>query len=349
MPTIPPGTALNPAAFDRLDTLIVLIRDTERELALIEKELRSGTYRRTYLRARINEANRIIASLIAYRDGVATGAVVDWAREALPATYQYGAGLAVRDLRAQAIAAVAGQPQIHVRAVASLIDRFLMDATQIVVQLHASTIRASRIVLEQAGFGAEIAQGVIGGLPRRTVSRQLTRALRSRVNVAAGAEIDLTHIEINGRRYLLENWAEMHARTELARASTAGTRVLSVVNGVRYVQVTSHAHDPCICTPFEGRIYALDQGDPQFPWIGILPGGGCPMHPNCVHREAPAVIELLEERDEVAGRTRVPADFAGLSETELARLVRANRDQLRRYSRDRNGYMPETFRLRRAA
>lgn len=352
MPALNPGTALAPAAYERLDALIALIQDAVRELEAIEAQLRTGTYRRSYLQARIREASRIIASLLAYRDGVATGAVVDWARDALPPTYQYGAGLAVRDLQAQAVAAVAGDQSIHLRAVGSLIDRFLSDTTQIVVQLQDSLIRTSRVVIEQAAFTQEIAQGILGGMPRRVISRQLERSLQRTVRgvLPEGAEVNLTHVEINDRRYRLDTWSEMYARTELARASTAGTRVLTAVNGVRHVQITSHAHEPCICTPFEGRIYALEPEDPAgYPWIGIVPGGGCPMHPNCVHREAPAVLEFLEERGEVAGRRRIPADFVGISERELARLVRENREQLARYSRVRAGIVPEDFRLRRAA
>lgn len=350
MATLDPGTALGAAAYEHLDALVALFQNAVRELREIEAQLNAGTYRRTFLRARIREADRIITNLLDYRNGVASGAVIEWAREALPATYQYGAGLAVRDLQAQAVRAVAGQQSIHVRAVAALVDRFLTDTTEIVVQLRANTIRTSRIILEQAGFATEIAEGVIGGLPRRQVSRQLVRALNRAVSGAAGTEIDLTHVEIGKRTFSVDTWAEMHARTELARASTAGTRVLTAVNGVGHVQITSHAHEPCICTPFEGRIYALEQNDSAgYPWIGIVPNGGVPLHPNCVHRETPAVIEFLEARGEVAGRTRVPADFVGIDDRTLARLVRENRDVLARYSRRRAGWMPENFRLRSAA
>ena len=353
MPTIEPGVAIGTAQYDSIDALVKLFRDALAGLQQIEQQLREGTFRRSFIQARIREANRIIESLLAYRDGIATGAVVDWVRENLPATYQYGAGRAVRDLGEQIATVAGGQQQIHVRAVAALVDRFMTDTTQVIVQLHANTIRASRLILEQAGFTTEIAQGVIGGLPRRQVSRELVASFRRAVQGALprGAAIDLTHVEINGRSFRLDYWAELHARTELARASTAGTRVLAAMNDVRHVQITTHAHAPCICTPFEGRIYALDQGDPVFPWIGTVPNGGVPLHPNCVHREVPAVIELLEERDEIRGHVRIPKDFAGLDTREIARLVRENREQLRPYAESRTRFLPEDFRLstRRAA
>jgi hypothetical protein len=353
MATIKPGTALDQPSRDRLDALIALIRGAVQQLhatALLMEEPQDARY----VRQRINEANRIVANLLTVRDGQPSGQLVEWAREHFPRTYEMGAGMAVADLKAQAIVPVVGDPRIHTRAVEALIDRYLTDATEIVVRLHLNTVRASRVLLAQAGFGEQIAAGIIGGLPRTEVSRALKAEMRSAVagtlpKNAQWSPADLTHVEINGRRYRLDTWAEMHARTETARASTAGTRVLSSVNGVGHVQITSHAHAPCICTPFEGRIYALRQGDPRFPWIGSVPGGGCPIHVNCVHREAPAVVDYLEERGEIDGRDAVPADFVGLSDKELARLVRANREQLRRYSEDRDGMLPQDFRLKEAA
>lgn len=353
MATLPPGASLDAAARARVDALAALFRAAVRDLEAIEARLREGTYRKAYLQARLREARGVIDRLLAIQRGAATGEVVDWAREHFPETYRMGAGAAVRDLKAQGIAPLAGDPRIHTRAVEALLGRYLDDATELVVQMNANVIRASRIVLAQAGFGQEIAAGIIGGLPRRETSRLLERSLRAAVRGVAG-ELEagaLTHVAIGGRRYRVEAWAEMHARTETARASTAGTRVLAVVNGVLHVQITTHAHAPCICTPFEGRIYRVyeDRGDMRFPWIGSVPGGGCPMHPNCVHREAPAVVEYLEERGDVAGREEVPADFVGLDERELARVVRANREQLRRYSERPAGMLPRDFRLRAAA
>jgi len=351
MSTIPPGTALDRAAMERVEALAELFRVAAKELRQLERQMRANTYRRAYLKARIAEAQRIIDSLISIRTGSMTGTVVDWARVSIPPTYQFGAGLAVRDLQVQMVAVTAGAPTIHVRAVDALIDRFLTNSTQIVIKMQANVLRTVRVVLEQSGFGPEIAQGIIGGLPRRTVSKQLATALRKAASVPlpASKPADFTHVEINGRFFPVETWAEMHARTELARASTAGTRVMTVVNGVRHVQITSHAHEPCICTPFEGRIYALEQGDPDFSWIGDVPNGGCPMHPNCVHREAPAVIAFLQERGEIEGRTRIPEAFVGLDASELARIVRENRDQLQSYSMRRSGYLPESFRIKAVA
>lgn len=353
-PVIPPGTALGPGERDRLQALIVLIRGAMAELqgiALLMEDPRDARY----VRRRMVEANAVIDRLLKLEEGRASGEIVDWAREHVPATYGHGSQLAMRDLTTQGVAAAIGDARIHTRAVEALLTRYVSDATEIVVQLKVNTIRATRVVLAQAGFGEQIAAGIVGGLPRQETSRLLKSAMRRAVSEAIpeGAHwspADLTEIEIGGRTYQLDTWAEMHARTETARVVSAGTRTTTVQNGALHIQVTSHAHEPCICTPFEGRIYRLfeDRGDMRFPHVSVMPNGGVPLHPNCVHREAPAVIEFLEERGDVEGRAAVPAGIERMDERELARWVRQNRGRLGRYSRRRDGILPENFRVRQA-
>lgn len=348
----PPDKSLDRAARERVAALAAMYQEAVAELSRIERRLRAGSYSRRYLVARLNEARAIIDGLMKWEDGTASGSVIEWARVNFPRTYEMGAGIAVSDLRLQGLAPIAGDMRIHNRAVEMVFQRFLTDTTELIVQINTNLIRTSRVVLAQAGFANEIATGIIGGLPRRQVSRSLERSLRKAVmqHVEGVTEGMLTHVDIGKRRWRIEAWAEMHARTATAEASTAGIRVLTAMNGVEHVQVTAHAHEPCICTPYEGRIYRLhqDRGDMRFPWIGSTPNGGPPFHPNCVHRLGPAVIELMEERGDLAGRTTLPEPFRGLSERELAQLVRANRDRLARYSRRPNGILPETFTLEAA-
>lgn len=347
MPIPQPSTAIDPAGIESLDALVAIMQAATQRLEEIVEDMRTGTYRRRYLHARIRESNEIISALLSFEGGRPTGEVYDWARAHFPDVFRSGAVRAARDLAGQAF--TVRTSRISTAALDAVVRRYLEPAYDVVVQLHANTIRASRVVLSEAGFGQEIAEGLIGGLPRRTVSAELRRAVRRAVSGAVGEEIDLTHVEVGGRSYTLDYWSEMHARTESARAATAGTRTLGAENGVRHVMVTTHAHSPCICTPFEGRVYALDQGDERFPWVGILPGGGCPMHPNCVHREAPAVLEYMEERGELDGRDTIPAAFEGLQGADLARAVRQARPDLEPYARDREGVMPLDFRVGAAA
>ncbi len=351
MPILGPGTALDQAALDRVLALAQLYAGARERLEEIERELRGGTYRRAYLERQIREASAVIDELLVTHGEARAGAVAVWATEAVPAAYGLGARMALADLSVQGMTPIRGAARTHTAAVEALLDRYLDDATEIMVRLKGNLVRATRLVIAQAGLGEEIAAGMIGGLPRRETSKLIRRRLEAavRAELPEGAVIDLTHVELGKRRMRVDVYAEMHARTETARASTAGTRVLSSTNGVRHVQVTSHSHSPCICTPFEGRIFALDRGDPRFPHVSTMPGGGCPMHPNCVHREAPAVLAFLEARGELEGRDEIPADFRGRSPRELAQLVRRHKAELATYAEARDGMMPTDFQLKRAA
>lgn len=347
MPVPGPSTAIDAAGVERLDALATIMQAATSRLEEIAAEMQSGSYRRRYLLERIREAHEIIQGLLSVQTGRAVGAIPEWIPTQFPSAFQSGAVRAARDLAGQAFTVRSGR--ISTAALDAVVRRFLEPSYDVVIQLHANTIRASRVVLSEAGFGQEIIEGLIGGLPRKAVSAELRRAVKRAVSGAVGEEVDLSHVEVGGRRYSLDYWSEMHARTETARASTAGTRSLSAENGVRHVLVTTHAHSPCICTPFEGRVYALDPGDERFPHVSVMPNGGCPMHPNCVHREAPAVLEFMEARGELEGRDEIPAEFMGLSGTELARKVRDARPQLEPYARDREGVMPLDFRVKAAA
>jgi hypothetical protein len=332
----------------RLDVLIGTYRKAAGRLLEIEARLGEGTYSRRYMREQIEEAFGTIERLFAVRQGVATGEVVEWAREHFPAVYGYGAGRALDDLAEIGFAAVKGRARIHTQAIDALLGKYIDETQAVIVELQGNTLRAARIVLRDAAFAEDIATGIIGGLPRREVSTLLRRRLNEAMSeiLPEGAKPAIAQVRVGERTMQVDAWAEMHARTESARASTRGNRVVCSENGVGHVRITSHAHPPCICTPFEGRIYSLREGDPEFPYIGRVPNGGCPMHPNCVHREGPAVVKLMRERDQIGDRNTIPADFDGLTQSELAKKIRQNRERLEGFSRRPNGYMPADFRAR---
>jgi hypothetical protein len=351
-PVLPSGQSLDGDARERLRRLQALVLRASYRLMSIQRAI-EGSDDREYVRARILEALDIVDGLHRLEDGTATGSLAAWARESIPATYGGGVRRGLADLAGQAMSPVTGDRRIHMAAVESLlgnVDRRI--ARDLVVPLYESAIRTARVAIDSADFASDLAAGIMGGLPRTETSRLLRQSVLRAVNESVpGGRPNLADVQVGGRTMSLETWSEVFARTELARASTTGTRTSSAVNGVLHVQITSHAHAPCICTPFEGRIYRIyeDQGDTRFDWIGDVPGGGCPMHPNCVHREAPAVVEFLEERGDVAGRERPAEAFRGMDERELARAVRQNADALRRWSEDRDGYLPGGFQMRRAA
>lgn len=347
MPSFYGDVSLDPAAMRRIAALTNMYGKVADRLREIEAGMTEGTYRRAYLERQIREANRTIFRLLDLRKGDPTGDVTNWARDHFPAVYGYGASRTIDDFERMGFAYTRGSQRVHTQAVEALIAKYQSESEEIALQLVGNTVRAGRIVLHSNAFATDIAAGLIGGMTRRDVSGLLRRTIQAALDeeITPDMKLALAKVRVGGREWDVDAWAEMHARTESARASTAGNRVLCSENGVGHVRITTHAHPTCICTPFEGRIYSLKQGDPRFPWIGSVPRGGCPMHPNCVHREGPAVIALMEERGEIGDRDTLPEDFVGLSERELAKKIRDHRRELEPFARAPNGFMPANFKL----
>jgi len=92
-----------------------------------------------------------------------------------------------------------------------------------------------------------------------------------------------------GREWDLSKYAEMAARTTAREAHTRGTVERLAEVGVDLVQISEHAHDLDICTPYENNIYSISGTHPEYPSaLGNLP----PYHPNCRHLALPYVEEF---------------------------------------------------------
>lgn len=129
-----------------------------------------------------------------------------------------------------------------------------------------------RIALE------EVAQGVIGLDTRRQVSANLAREL-----VDQGVTDAVTgFVDRSGRRWPLDTYAEMVARTTTREASTRATVNRMSEGGAGIVTITSHPHKSDVCSPYDGRTFALNAelaARLNLPRLELLP----PFHPRCRH------------------------------------------------------------------
>ena len=109
----------------------------------------------------------------------------------------------------------------------------------------------------------------------------------------------VTVIDKNGktRRYTIDYYAELVARTKLAEVSTAGVVNTALKYGADLVQVSAHNTETEYDAWFEGKIFSLSGNDPDFELAPDLP----PFHPNCKHsisivyREALAAQGTLQK------------------------------------------------------
>jgi hypothetical protein len=150
-----------------------------------------------------------------------------------------------------------------------------------------------------------IAGGLISLDTRRQVSAELVRRL-----VGEGVTDAITgYVDRAGRRWRLEDYADMVARTTTREASTAATvnRVLEL--GDDLVAVSTHRHKADECSSWEGRTFSLSGRDPRHERLTVRP----PFHPRCVHVLGPATASLddfeaeLERRVAAAAGITAPA------------------------------------------
>lgn len=135
-----------------------------------------------------------------------------------------------------------------------------------------------------------VGEGLVTLETRREVSAQLVKRL-----VNEGTADALTgYVDRAGRRWSLDRYAAMVARTTTREATSRATVERLTEHGLDLVTVSSHPHAADECTPYDGETFALDAGDHDYDVLDELP----PFHPNCRHVLTPAGASLERfERD----------------------------------------------------
>ncbi len=137
-----------------------------------------------------------------------------------------------------------------------------------------------------------VGQGLVAQDTRRQVTAQLARRL-----VTEGTTDALTgFVDRSGRRWSLEAYTSMVARTTTREAVSRGTVNRLAEAGQDLVEISSHAHTADECTPYDGQTFSLEGKTPGYDQLDQLP----PFHPNCLHVVTPAAADLAAWEAEVA-------------------------------------------------
>lgn len=168
---------------------------------------------------------------------------------------------------------------VHQRAVDVLADNMVHRLNEAAVEVGRRTEDAFRRAALR-----ETAVGIAGGQTRKEVTEALIRKI-----VDDGITDALTgFVDKSGRRWPLDAYAKMVARTTTREAVTAGTVNRLLERGEEIVEISSHA-DPCpICEDYDGGTYSLTGASADFPVLDQTP----PFHPNCGHVLTPAAANL---------------------------------------------------------
>lgn len=129
-----------------------------------------------------------------------------------------------------------------------------------------------------------VAGGVIGLDTRRQVSENLARTLVTEGVTTATAGF----VDRRGRRWSLETYASMVARTTTREAATGATVGRLGEHGLDLATITAHPHLADECSPYDGRTFSLTGATSGYPVLRVRP----PFHPNCRHVLGPANVDL---------------------------------------------------------
>lgn len=122
----------------------------------------------------------------------------------------------------------------------------------------------------------------------------------TRLQVTKGIVDDLIHegvtgfVDNAGRRWTLESYAKMAARTTTREAASAGTANRMADLDLKLITISDHGTLTELCKEYEGKTFALPGETVEgYETIDQLP----PFHPNCEHTATAAAenLDLLTE------------------------------------------------------
>lgn len=238
-----------------------------------------------------------------------------WIAKNIPAQYLKGAREATQALRDVGFdVELELNPGVHRQAVEALV-KSMQDALD---EGTARVMRGVRETVRQVQLQAStdklinqnVALGTIEGKARVAVSEDIRQVLVD--------EFGEGPVIINGKRYSLETYSELVARTKMAEAHSIGTIQRNLEAGNDLVQVSAHGADDA-CSFFEGQVFSISGTHPDFPALSEIDGP--PFHPNCIHRLLPFVEELATEK-EIERGSQVPESALGKTHAELERMAR---------------------------
>lgn len=216
-------------------------------------------------------------------------ALQKWTRSALPSEYRNQIAEAVDMMaKAEGVAYKAAdvlasvEMRTSISGITSKLGRdavadmakALLDGKKVVTRLTKATQQTllDESVLDSA-LGKAYANGDISSFSELLMeNRPETKAWRDAV-------LNGQLVEVNGRHFQPEYYAELVARTRFHEAQSLATMDVAQEVGSDLVVVSNHNTTTELCKEHEGVVYSISGDDPDFPPLTDSP----PFHPNCLH------------------------------------------------------------------
>ena len=275
-------------AFDEeVDSLVAIWGRTEERLTALaaDPELialaQGGPQNITAARQRqavlMGQVRQALGDLRASSTAWAQGALVDQAltghNAALTSATEQGATVT-------GVLGVANVPVIE-----SLFEEFSIDVDQAADSSNRTMRRHFRLTQQRLITEAEINLSLGISETRLENLDQRSKRLQRQFAQATGAG---AFVEAGGKRFRLETYAELVARTRLAEAATEASFTTTQAMGIDTVRVSDHGSTDALCNRFAGKVFSVSGSDSRFPVLREKP----PFHPNSLHVLLPFVAEL---------------------------------------------------------
>jgi hypothetical protein len=128
-----------------------------------------------------------------------------------------------------------------------------------------------------------VGEGQVEGATRKQISQAIIRDLTQ--------EGVTSFVDKSGRRWALDTYARMVARTTSREAVTQATAARLLEVGRPDVTISDHDTTTPLCDRYEGNTYSLVRGG-RYRFLAELP----PFHPNCKHVLTPARTQFADFR-----------------------------------------------------
>lgn len=175
---------------------------------------------------------------------------------------------------------------------------FAADASQRTLRRHFRLTQ--QLALEESAISRSllISEARLEGLDRRA------GRLAAEFRRATG---NGQFVMVAGKRWHLEAYSELIARTRLTEAASEGALNFMKAAAIDLVRISDHGRTDPICDAFAGKVYSISGRSRRFPRLQRRP----PFHPNCRHIILPFIAELKTEHElefaEARSRNRIEA------------------------------------------
>jgi len=236
-------------------------------------------------------------------------AVDKWANEVIPRAYAKAANRTRTSLeilgRRRRHPPIEDRPRrliddlmlILIRAnnsIPATVDRYLSAVAMANRTVGAARVREFSFSQAEGDVGRLAAEAELKEKSRGWLSHQVRDFLRTLIE-------DDEFIEINGRMYRMNKYAELVARTAMRESQTAATLDMCRQYENDLVVVSDHGTDCEECEEFEGKTYSISGTSLEYPMLEDEP----PFHPNCKH-----VLLATSEEGIALERERGESDLA---------------------------------------